>query len=831
MWRDLVFSLRALRRSPLFTLVAVLSLALGIGANTAIFSLLDQVVLRSLPVRDPETLTVLHREYNPQGSSSSDNSESVFSYPMYRDLRDRDPAFSGIVARMGAPVRMVISGATSSGSAEIVSGNFFATLGVGAALGRALAPADDGPPGAHAVAVLSHSFWESRFGSSPAVLNQTITLNGHPFVVLGVAEARFKGLMQGQTPDVFVPIAMQRAMIPNFDALEDRQIRWLNLFARLKPGESLRQAQAATDVVYHSIVESELAQMGRMRSEQERVRFLNHRTELRPAAQGISSLRNRWEKPLQVLMIMVGLVLLIACANVAGLLLARATGRQREIAIRLAVGAGRAALVRQLLLEGLVLALAGGAAGLLVERWSTKALLRALPRDAVGTWLTTSLDWRLLGFALALSVASGLVFALVPALQATRPGLSVTLKDQASGIASGGRPARLRQVVVIAQVTLSMLLVVGAGLLSVSARNLLNANLGFRSQHVLMFFVNATLGRPGVPAVTALYHDLQERLLTIPEVSGVGVAIGGPFSGANRGGNITVEGYQAREDEYTGSSIVAVGPGYFRALGIPLRAGREFSDRDDAAAPKTVLVNESFVKRYFAGRQPLGKRLMFGASNHPVLDKEIVGVVADNRSDPRAEDKPTLYYPYPQWQKAERMVYYLRVAGDDNRVASAIRGVVREADPNLPVASIRPVEVYIRESLYTDRLVAILAGAFGALATLLAAIGLYGVVAYAVARRTGEIGVRMALGALPGKVLRMVLGEAFRMAGVGIAIGLGAAFVLSRYIESQLFGVKPADPAIYAAAAVVLAAVALAAAFIPGWRASRVDPVTALKYE
>ena len=815
----------------MFTLVAVLSLALGIGANTAIFSLLDQVVLRSLPVRDPETLTVLHREYNPQGSSSSDNSESVFSYPMYRDLRDRDPAFSGIVARTGAPVRMVISGATSGGSAEIVSGNFFATLGVGAALGRTLAPADDGPPGAHAVAVLSHSFWESRFGGSPGVLNQTITLNGQPFVVVGVAEASFKGLMQGQTPDVFVPIAMQRAPIPNFDALEDRQIRWLNLFARLKPRESLRQAQAATDVVYHSIVESELPQMGRMRSDRERDQFLNHRTELRPAAQGISSLRNRWEKPLRVLMIMVGLVLLIACANVAGLLLARATGRQREVAIRLAVGAGRVALVRQLLLEGLVLALAGGAAGLLVERWSTKALLGALPRDAVGTWLTTSLDWRLLGVALALSVASGLIFALIPALQATRPGLSVTLKDQASGIASGGRPARLRQAVVIAQVTLSMLLVVGAGLLSVSARNLLNANLGFRSQHVLMFFVNATLGRPGVPAVTALYHDLQERLATIPEVSGVGVAIGGPFSGANRGGNITVEAYQAREDEYTGSSIVAVGPGYFRALGIPLRAGREFSDRDDAAAPKTVLVNESFVKRYFAGRQPLGKRLMFGASNHPVLDKEIVGVVADNRSDPRAEDKPTLYYPYPQWQKAERMVYYLRVAGDESRVASAIRGVVREADPNLPVASIRPVEVYIRESLYTDRLVAILAGTFGALATLLAAIGLYGVVAYAVARRTGEIGVRMALGALPGDVLRMVLLEASRMAGVGIAIGLGAAFVLSRYIESQLFGVKPADPAIYAAAAVVLAAVALAAALVPGWRASRIDPVTALKYE
>jgi len=828
MWKDLSFSFRTLRRSPLFTCAAVLSLALGIGANTAIFSLLNQVVLRSLPVRDPERLVLLHTEFKAQGSSSSDNSESVFSNPMYRDLGDRDTAFDGVIARMSGSVRLANQGGTESASAEMVSGNFFQVLGVGAALGRVIAPADDTAPGAHPVVVLSHGFWSSHFAGSPAILNQSTTLNGHPFVVIGVAEARFQGITPGRLPDLYVPITMQRAILPTMDALEDRRTRWLNLFARLKLGMSIARAQAATDVAYRSILEMELTQTNSYRTGRDREEFLNHRAELRPASQGISEMRRRWEKPLLALMTLVALVLIIACANVASLMLARAAGRQREIAIRLAIGAGRIAMVRQLLLEGLMLAVAGGVVGLAVSHWSTQALVRVLPRGYANT-LSAAIGTLLLLFTLGLSAGCGLLFGLIPALQSTRPDLAGTLKEQVSNVASG--PARFRRGLVVAQLALSLLLIVGALLFAGSLRNLLTVNLGFRTQRLLLFNVNATLARPKLADAIAFYKDLQERLSAIPGVTGVGAAASGPFGDGNRGGNITVEAYQPRPDEYVGSSIVAVNPGFFHSLGIALRAGREFSDRDDAGAPKTVMVNEAFAKRYFAGGNPVGRRMMFGGSDRPVLDREIVGLVPDTRSEVRTPSRETVYLPYAQWDKPERLVFYVRTAGDENRLSSDIRRVVREADPNVPVNAITPLDVKIRDSLYTERLIALLSEAFGVLATLLAAIGLYGVVAVTVARRTAEIGIRMALGAVPADVVRMVLKDAGGMAAAGIAIGVVGAFALGRLVESQLFGIQPADPLVLSGAAATLAAVALLAAFIPGWRASRIDPVRALKYE
>jgi predicted permease len=830
MWKDFVYSIRSLRRSPLFTAAAIASLALGIGANTAIFSLLDQVVLRSLPVRDPESLVVLHTDYAAPGNASSDNDESVFSYPLYRDLRASDAAFSGMVARSAARVRLAWNGNALAAGAELVSGNYFRALGTGAALGRTLAPSDEGAADANPVAVLSHAYWSTHFGSDPAILNRTVVLNGHPFVVVGVAEASFNGLLQGNSPDVYVPLTMEKSLIPNYDVLADRRMRWLNLFGRLKPGETLPRAQAATDVAYHAIIAGELAGVGKMRDERNRQRFLNHRATLRPAAQGIAQLRDKWEKPLRVLTAMVGLVLLIACANVAGLMVARAAGRQREIAIRLAMGARRMALVRQLLVEGLLLALAGGAAGLLVQQWSTAALVGMLPRGEAGGWLTDSFDARLLLYTFGISLACGLLFSLLPALQATRPDLAPALKDRASNVASGG-PARLRAVLVAAQIALSLLLVVGAGLFSSSAANLLNAQLGFRSSQLLMFNVNATLDRPETTAATAFYRDLSLRLATLPNVVSVAAAEGGPFSGSDSDGNITVEGYRAAQDEETRAQRITVGAGYFGALGIPLRAGREFTDRDDAAAPKAVVVNETFVKRYFAQANPIGRRLQYGSSTPPKLDREIVGVVADSRDDVRDPSKPTIYYPYAQWDKPTRLVFYVRTAGDPGRIAPALCQAVREADPNLPAVESKTVELTIRESLYTERLIAILSAAFGILATLLAAIGLYGVIAYSVARRTGEIGVRMALGAMPANVLRLVLLGAVRLSAVGIVIGLAAAFAGGRLIESQLFGIKASDPRVYLGAAVVLAVVALIAAGVPAWRAARIDPVSALKYE
>jgi predicted permease len=831
MWKDLRFSIRTLRRSPMFTSIAVASLALGIGANTAIFSLLDQVLLRSLPVRDPERLVLLHTHYNAPGTSSSDNYESVFSNPMYRDLRDRDAAFSGLVARMGGRVTIGYRGNADPATAETVSGNFFQVLGVGAEMGRVFIPDDDGAPGAHPVVVLSHSYWFTRLGASRDILNQTVSLNGQPMVVIGVTAAGFHGIMPGSTPDLYVPLAMKHAITPTFNALEDRRTRWLNLFARLKPGYTMARAQAATDAVYRAILQSELPGVGQMHSDRDRDEFLNHRAELRPAAQGINTLRREWEKPLLALMAMVGLVLLIACANLASLMLARASGRQKEIAIRLAMGASRWALVKQLLTEGLLLASAGGALALAVAGTSIDALVRLLPGDAAGQWLTAAIDGRLLGFTMGLALASGVLFALVPALQASRADVADTLKNQATSVASAGGPARFRRAVVTAQMALSLLLIVGAGLFSTSLAHLMHVDLGFRSERLLTFSMDATLSRPRVADAVAFYKDFQERLAAAPNVAGVAADAGGPFSGNNRGGNLTVEGYQPKPDEDVDSSVEAVSPGFCGAMRIPLRAGREFGERDSGAAPKVVLVNEAFVKRYFAGRDAVGRRLMFGRSNHPVLDREIVGVVADFRTEVREPAKETVYMPYAQWETPESLTFYVRGADNQAGLADTVRQIARGMDSNVPLRRIKPLTVLVSDSIYTDRLIALLSAAFGVLATLLAALGLYGVVAYAVARRTPEIGIRMALGALPGDVLRMVLKEAGGMAAAGVAIGLAGAWGLSRYLRSELFGVRADDPTIFAGAALVLLAVAFLAALVPGRRAARIDPMAALKYE
>jgi len=830
MWSGLSQGVRALRRSPVFTIAAVLSLALGIGANTAIFSLLDQVVLRSLPVADPQGLVVLHGNYSGPGEDSSSwstNSESVFPYPFYRDLKGRVPAFDGVLACASAPVRITWQGSTHAAQAEMTTGNFFVTLGVPAALGRVIAPADDGAPGAHPVAVLSHSFWLTHLGADPGILNQSVAINGHPFVVIGVSSANFNGLVQGDSPDIYVPIAMERAITPTRDVLEERTHSWINIFARLKRGVGLPRAQAAMDVAFHAIEEADrrASSAGRDRKDDDRSKS---RIELRPAARGITELRENWETPLSVLMIMVALVLLITCANVAGLLVARGAGRQREIAIRLALGAKRRVLVKQLMLEGLLLAIAGAVAGLLVQYWSTAALLRILPRDQAGGWLTGSLNLRVLGYTLALSAVCAVLFALIPALQATRPNVAATLKDQASNVLSSGGSARLRRVLVTTQVALSILLLVGAGLFSVSAANLVNANRGFRTERLWMFTVDGTLIRNGQAAVSAFYHDLLDRFATLPDAGGVGADDGGPYSGSGWGSSIRVEGYQPGERDFAGATLEAISPGYFAALRIPLRAGREFSEHDMSA--KVVVINEAFVKKYFPHQSPLGKHVAIGGPK-AALDREIIGVATDMGANVRRKVGPTMFFPYPQREPPSRTAFYVRAVGNDTRLTAAIRRAVREADAGLPVPEIQPVEVRIRESLYTERLVAVLSSAFGLLATLLAAIGIYGVIAFVVARRTSEIGVRMALGALPADVLRMVLLDAARMLAAGVAIGLCAAFALSRYVESQLFGIRAADAPIYAAAAGVLAAVAALAALIPAWRASRIDPVSALRYE
>jgi predicted permease len=831
MAHDLRYAIRTLLRSPLFTAVAVLSLALGIGANTSIFSLLDQVLYRSLPVRDPRALVVFHVDDHSSGDSSADNSQSVFSYPMYQDLRDRATVFDGVIARHGVAVSVSWNGQTERARTEIVSGNLFEVLGVTAAIGRTLTPEDDGAPGAHPVVMLSHDYWVRRFAADPGILNQKVAINGHPMVVVGIAPENFRGVLAGDNPEVLAPIAMKRELTPGWDALTDRSSRWLNILARLKPGISPERAQAAIQTVYRPLLELQVKQFPPASKRSENL-ILNQKLELQPAAQGINQLREEWEKPLVALMALVGLVLLIACANVANLLLARAASRRREMAIRLALGAGRGSLLRQLLIESLTLSVAGGLLGLLVSVWTTSALLRILPPDATGGWIAATINVRLLLFTLALSVFTGLLFGLAPALQAGRAEVASTLREQRAGLASGGGAARFRRFLVVVQLALSLLLLVGAGLFARSLFNLLRVDPGFRTERLLTFAIDPRLNGYSHERGFALYQDLQERLARLPGVLAVGAADPGPFTHSDNSSNITVAGYQAREDEDMNVARYEVGPGYFHALGTPLVRGREVVERDLHSPDKVVVVNEAFVKRFFGARNPLGVRMMFGASNKRLPDMEIVGVVRDlKHRSLRDVAKPSVYSAYTNEGQLNRMEFYIRGQREIGEMGPQVRRLVQQMDAGLPVFHMQPVEIQVEESVQIDRLIAILSCAFGALATLLAAIGLYGVVAYTVARRTAEIGIRVALGAVPRDVLWLVMKDVGMLVLLGLAIGLPVALALGRLVASQLFGLQAADPVVFAGSSLALVLVAALSGWIPGSRAARIDPVDALRHE
>ena len=827
--RDFRFGLRTLGRSPVFTAVAVLSLALGIGVNTALFSFIDRLLLRSLPVQDPELLMLLDSPGPLRGRVENDQ---AFSWPVWRDIRDRNDVFSGVLARFGAPVSLTWKNNTELVSGELVSGNYFEVLGVRPHLGRLFTSSDDATPGGHPVAVLGHGFWTRKFGADPSAVGQKILVNNHPYDVIGVSAARFDGVMVGQTADIYVPLSMKAQITPTFDGLDRRNYWFLNVFARLKAGITPEQAQARMEPVYRRILETDVAALN-VPGERFNKLYLEKKLLVKPGYQGRSSLRARMSKPSLVLMSMVGLVLLIACTNIANLLLARAAARQKEIAIRLSLGASRWHLVRQLFIESLVIALAGGAFGVLAAVWAGDLLLTFVPGFSSPTASTpdwTTPDARVLAFNFGVAVLTAVLFGLVPALKATRPAVSSTLKDQAGSVSSSTGDVRLRKGLVAAQIALSLLLLTGATMFARSLRNLRSTDPGFVPDNVVSFSMDPSLSGYEGQQATAVLERVSDAIGGIEPVKSVALTDNAVLSENISMATVNIEGYQRKEDEDMNPDFAHVSPGYFHAMGVRLVAGREFTIADRADTQKVAIINEPFAKRFFPKESPLGRRIGIGRDKPEVT---IVGVVASYRHrDMRDTGRLMYYMPYLQHDsRPGAYTYYVRSAGDTSAIANAIRTAARRAAPAVPVFDMKTMESQMDEILAIDRAVSTMSAFFGLLATTLAAVGLYGVMAYTVTRRTREIGIRVALGAERSSVLWLVLREVALLAAIGMGVGLPVTVVLSRYVESQLYGVKPADPLTYAVSAVMMLITASVAGLLPANRASRVDAVQALRYE
>jgi len=839
---DFKYALRTLRRSPGYMAVAAMTLALGIGANTAIFSLLDQILLRLLPVKNPQQLVLLTMRGHHYGSNWGGN---AISHPMFRDFQAHNDVFSGMFCRFRDPVSLTFAGQSERVNAELVSGTYFSVLGVNTILGRAFTPEDDRVPLGHPLAMLTYDYWKRRFGGDPGIVGKNLIVNGHNVTVLGVVQPGFDGVELGYSTKVFIPIMMQDwIVVGNRKMLTDRRMRWVNAFGRLKPGVSITQAKASLEPFMHSMLEMEVKEAAFSHaSAYDREQFLKSWMDVLPGSQGRSYTRRELSTPLWVLMATTGVVLLIACANLANLLLARATGRQKEIAVRLAIGASRGRIISQLLTETLSLAGLGGIAGLAIAFWADKALLRIyLPADSTDLKISTLPDFRILVFTLGVTVLTGIVFGLVPAFQTTRPDVGRVLKDEAGAVVGGGH-AGLRKTLVVAQVALSLLLLIGAGLFLRSLKNLSNLGPGFPAERLVGFNIDPSLGGYIPERSKIYYQQLTNALSSVPGVESVGLASMRILENDEWDSSMTVEGYTpAKPEDRAEPYMNQISPGYFATLGVPIVAGRDFrmtddheikkGPEDDDWTPTTVMINEKFAKKFFPGRNPLGLHLGFGSDPGTRMDMEIIGIVKDIKyTNLRDEVPEQAYVPYMGSHFLGSMTVYIRTAVDPNLLMPAVRQKVRELDANLPIYGLRTTETQINNSLVTERMIASLSTVFGFLATMLAVIGLYGVMSYTVAQRTREIGIRMALGAEQGKVVWMVMREVLRLIGIGVVAGIPAALALTRVVESQLFGLTGHDPRTLGISTVALTVVACAAGYIPALRASRLDPMKALRYE
>jgi predicted permease len=828
---NLKFALRMLFKTPLVTLVAIISLSLGIGANAAIFSIFNQMLLRALPVQEPGQLVNLSAPGPKPGSQSCNQAgdcEDVFSYPMFRDLERVETVFTGIAGHRAFSANLAARGQTLSGEGLLVSGSYFPLLGVRPALGRLLDPNDDRVPGESHVVVLSHAYWQSRFALDPGILNQPLVVNGQEMTIVGVAPRNFHGTTLGARPEVFVPITMRDLMEPMFKGFEDRRSYWVYLFARLEPGISLEQARTALNGQYRIIINDVEAPLQKGLSDQTMARFRTKQILLAPGMRGQSLVSVMVKAPLTLLLGVTAFVLVIACANVANLLLARAAARAGEMAVRLSVGASRWQLIAQLLAESCLLAMFAGCASLIVARWTLDLIASLLPAEAVKT-LQFELDLPVLLFAAALTLGTGLLFGLFPALHTTRPDLMSTLKGQA-GQPSGARAAaRFRAALATAQIALSLALLAGAGLFLKNLFNVSRVDLGLKVDNVITFGLAPVLNGYIPQRSRDLFERLEDELAALPGVTGVTASMVPLLAGSNWANAVSVEGYKSGPDTDMTSRYNEIGPDYFRTLGIPLLSGREFTRSDAAPAPKVAIVNEAFAKKFNLGREAVGKRI---GSRDEKLEIEIVGLVGNAKySEVKAEVPPQFYRPYRQDEELGFLVMYVRTAQSPDQLLTTIPRVVARLDPNLPVESLRTMPQQVRENVYLDRAISVLSSAFAGLATLLAAVGLYGVLAYTVVQRTREIGLRMALGASPAQIRTMVLRQVGMMTLVGGTVGLAAAVGLGRLAQSLLYNLSGNDPGVFAGSAVALALVALCAGIAPAHRASRIDPMQALRYE
>lgn len=841
--QDLRYGVRTMAARPLFTTMAIVSLALGIGANTAIFSFMNAILLRTLPVQNPSELVVFHWRmkgnsrnsviHGMTGSSFRDGGGRVspnFPYAAFETLRDSPNTLSTVFAYATAwRINLVARKQADFAEGQYVSGGFYSGLGVRPAIGRLLGAEDDrsgGPP----VTVLSYAYWQRRFNSDPSALGESILINNNPFTIVGVSSPEFLGVNPGARPEVYIPLHAVTLLSTRPEDTErrnffDRNFYWVEIMGRLQPGVSRVQAERVLAERFRQYAASTAA------NDKERAEF--PALWLEDGAGGLDSLRRQYSKPLFVLMSMVGVILTIACANIASLLLARATARRREIAIRLSIGAGRMRVVRQLLTESVLMSLLGGILGLFVAIWGIRWLTWLLANGKENFTLHATLNWQVLLFTFALAIATGALFGLAPALQSTRVDLTGALKEaRASEARSRSRKFGLQHVLVTAQIGLSLLLVVAAGLFVRTLSNLHSVNVGFNQQNLLLFSLDARQAGYKQAALTRFYADLLGKFRQIPGASSVGLSQYSLLSGYWNSQQLRIPGVQPPPGEELDTCVMVSDPGFLPTIQVPIVLGRGLEERD-MASPRVAVATEAFVKKFFPRENPVGRRIALGRNNSPA-DIEIIGVARASlyNSVKEKETPPLLYVPYTQnVDSLNRVFFQIRAAGDPLSMVPTVREIVRSQSTSVPLADVKTQVAQIDQLISDERTFGQLCSGFAVLALVIACVGLYGTIAYMVARRTSEIGIRMALGAKRGPIVWLVLREVVLVAISGVAVGLLAAWGTTRFVESYLFGLKQYDPVVMIAAVIVLLAATAIAGFAPAWRAARIDPLVALRHE